>query len=333
MFSLRTEMLLHGAMMGMFVAAAMLILLAVAMCFVAAKRRCVPYAVNIFAGNLLVSQLLTIVAMMFSQGFMYDPPFNPSYCRISMFFEDVGTYATSALFLFLIMDRMAALANGRAEWKHQTQQNVSTAIFASIFAWALSAVVSLPTFVTSDSAHRFPFSCETPLGYSAMTMSLHVWFALAAPLIVVVSYVLGACYEEERDNLWPYVARVWTFYTTCLLFFVPYYGIRIIRSFFGLPGMFPEVMDYVEVVCHMVFLFRVVILPLFVLNLSSPAPMVEMDHAFESMMKVGFCQETMLAVWKKFREVCRRNPSGDKLKLMDDFERGPVFVADLPSKS
>ncbi|AEV80774.1 envelope protein UL78 [Aotine betaherpesvirus 1] len=301
MFGVQVELLFHGAMMGLLLAGAVLLIMIVGICFLAAKRGRVPYAVSIFVWNLFASQLLTAAAMLFTNGLVTNLPVSLSVCRSAMYLEDVGTCATSLLFLFLIMDRLSALVNGRAEWKHQSHQNVAAAAYAAFLGWFLALVVAISTQAVVDVSRRFPYTCEIPLGYSAFDMSVHVWFLLAAPLIIVLAYVLEICYGNQRDGVWPYIKTVWVFYALSAVFFVPYMALRVIRSLFGVPVDFPEALDYVEIAFRALAALRVCVYPLCLLYLSTYTPMEEFDNAFAvSCPDVRGTLSRLLSMWRCF---------------------------------
>ncbi|AAM00717.1 envelope protein UL78 [Panine betaherpesvirus 2] len=308
---------------GMFASISVLNLLAIVGCLWMLRVTRPSIAVQVFTWNLVLSQFFSIVATVFSKG-MTLSVYNAAdlgFCRLALFVEDVGLYSTSLLFLFLILDRLAAIAQGRDLWRHQTRENVSLALYVVAFIWVLSVVAAVPTAATGTIDFRWR-GCEIPLQYSGVDLTIKMWFVMGAPMIAVLSYVVDLSYNDKRDAAWPYVGRVCSYYVTCLLLYVPHYCFRVLRSVVEPGDTTFGIMDYMELGTRTVLMLRLSVLPLFIVALFSSNPTQDLDVSLERLLEScsrsgGCCGVSRLL--RKLMEMLKRMLHSVELVVRFDF--------------
>ncbi|QQL10047.1 Cy107 [Cynomolgus cytomegalovirus] len=286
-----TERVLAGILAGMTAAGSLVILLAVVMWLNMLDRAGMPMAVGHYTGNLVLAQVLCIFSMLASKIVGMTSAANMGFCGIVVFVEDSGLYVTSLLFMFMILDRMAAFLNGRLFWRQQTtKQNQSTSVYIILFCWVLGMAAAIPSAAVAAPNSRWE-RCEVPVSYAIIDMIVKLWFVLLAPFVLTMAVIIQSSYHRDRERIWYYARRVFMFYTACFVMMVPYYFVRVMQSDFALAdikaktanssGCDSTFLDYLDMFTQVVNSFKLVVFALFIVLFCSINPMETLEECLE----------------------------------------------------
>ncbi|AAZ80610.1 Rh107 [macacine betaherpesvirus 3] len=286
-----TERVLAGILAGMTAAGSLVILLAVVMWLNMLDRAGMPMAVGHYTGNLVLTQVICIFSMLASKIVGMTSAANMGFCGIVVFLEDTGLYVTSLLFMFMILDRMAAFLNGRLFWRQQTtKQNLSTSVYIILFCWVLGMAAAVPSAAVAAPNSRWE-RCEIPVSYAAIDMIVKLWFVLLAPVVLIMAVIIQSSYHRDRERIWYYARRVFMFYTACFVMMVPYYFVRVMLSDFALvaiktktgnsDGCDSTFLDYLNMFTHVIYSFKLVVFALFIVLFCSINPMETLEECLE----------------------------------------------------
>ncbi|QQL10225.1 Ja107 [Japanese cytomegalovirus] len=286
-----TERILAGILAGMTAAGSLTILLAVVMWLNMLDGAGMPMAVGHYTGNLVFAQVISIFSVLASKIVGMTSAANMGFCGIVVFLEDSGLYVTSLLFMFLILDRMAAFLNGRFFWRQQTtKQNVNTSVYIILLCWVLGMAASVPSAAVAAPNSRWE-RCEIPVTYAAVDMIVKLWFVLLAPVVLIMAVVIQASYHRDRERMWYYVRRVFMFYTACFVLMVPYYFVRVMQGDFtavskntsnsSSNSIHSAFMDYLDMITELLYSFKLVVFALFIVLFCSINPLETLEECLE----------------------------------------------------
>ncbi|AEV80615.1 envelope protein UL78 [Cercopithecine betaherpesvirus 5] len=334
-----TEKMASTLLNGMMGSASFMILTLVVFCLAVLTKARLPYSAQIFTWNLVGIQCISIFSMLLSRHLSTEEVSRFDICRVALFMEDGCLYITVLLFMFLVLDRLAAFLNGRHLWRHQTSQNVEVAGYAVLFCWILGFVAAVPTAavaVPNQLEHR---GCQIPSGYVSVDMTIKIWFVFLAPVVTVLAVIIQISYHNHRDQAWGYASRVLVFYTVCFLMLFPYYYVRCVNSGMAFPnGTVPDtvtykpVLDYVFFCAQIVADFRLVVFSFFIILLCCLNPLKQLDECFDGKTCQRICSGPWLRkfvhVLEKLDRLVTLSKAADTVVLTENEE--PVAVNDRP---
>ncbi|AAK57123.1 T78 [Tupaiid betaherpesvirus 1] len=236
--------------------------------------------------NGLIAHLLSVGATSYTHGYL-GVTHNPGTdvgCKVGRFFDELGTYALSFHFLYLILIRLF----GEAVSQRTGRTPVAAAGYAAALSWLVGIFVAIPAASPAVALRRHstvPMQCVTPLSYSAMDMTLKVCFATALPMLVLLALVVEAASRSSDARFWSLVKRIVAFYVYSALVHAPYLTVRVVRAIL-IPDDFPSVLDYVESFGQTLCLSRLGAWPLFLFLFASSRPISAGNEIIDRLLEI-----------------------------------------------
>ncbi|QQL09709.1 Ba107 [Baboon cytomegalovirus] len=276
----------------------------VLMCMLILRRARLPTSVTIFVWNLIGLQFVAICVMMLSRYIAADKNAAASnFCRLTVLFDHGCLYITSIVFMFLVLDRLAAFLHDRYSWKHQTKYNKELSYYAVVFSYIMGLVAAIPTASVAIPSGRSGFGCQIPAGYTAVEVALKVVFLFLAPVVTVVALIIQISYHRNRDFMWRYASRALVFYTVVFFLLFPINYVKAVRS--GLFSVnntavitpYPEYVDYILFCCEVLADFRLTVFSMFILALCDMDPLRRVEQAIDQSAVQLQVPESLLKKW------------------------------------
>lgn len=279
-----------GALILAALAMAFLTVTAVLVFFVPRSRGVFVFAMQVTVGIMVYATMIVVVRAV--NGWRPDL-MTVQFCRGAVFFKETAYGAVLFALVNVVLDRLredhaSSERSARPEAVRSESRcgGLNMAKVTSFVCWIVGALMAIPAASLATVSHRrgLPNECSLSGNYGTVHGALRTCLMLGVPLLMVMA---GAdiAYPSYPDYVRTVVRKMVMCYSSFLFCSSPILIVRSIRESWTQPT-YPSVLDYVEVVAELVWLFQLVLFPIALELLVSRSLVLDIDWVLHRLVGI-----------------------------------------------